>query len=209
MRLLALAALAATLFATACGGGGATPIGGSPVSPAPATPTPAPTPTPNAFASACGTPLPPLDDFYGYGIKVQLEPTRNRKVLNASPLVRNAAYCTEVGQPGTFCRTRFETDPQRAPCDHYISGMSDESRPGPTWYEEVNGELVRCGGLTLPGGAPNCTLKPENQYLLDVRAPGKYVACGGAGKKSCGACILAPGTFGVIHSTPAGLCGTD
>ena len=68
---------------------------------------------------------------------------------------------------------------------------------------------MRCGGLSLSGGAPNCTLKSENQYLLDVRAPGKYVACGGAGTKSCGACILADGTFGVIHRTPAGLCGTD
>jgi hypothetical protein len=115
-----------------------------------------------------------------------------------------------VGQPGTFCRTRFETDPQRAPCDHYVSGMSDEGRPGPTWYEEVNGQLVRCGGMSKPGAAPNCTLKPENQYLLDVRAPGKYVACGGTGSNgSCGVCILAAGTFGVIHRTPAGLCGTD
>jgi hypothetical protein len=202
-RLLALATLAAV---SACGGGSSG--GGTPTTPA--TPTPAPTPTPNPFAAACGTPLPPLEDFYGYGVKVQLEPTRNRKVLNASPLVRNAEYCAAIGQPGTFCRTRFETDPQRAACDHYISGMSDEGRPGPIWYEEDGkGELVRCGGLSLAGGAPNCTLKPENQYLLDVRAPGKYVACGGAGKKSCGACILANGTFGVIHRTPAGLCGTD
>jgi hypothetical protein len=148
--------------------------------------------------------------MYGYGVKVQLEPTRNKKVLNASPLVRNADYCAAVGQPGTFCRTRFETDPQRAPCDHYVSGMSDEGRPGPIWYEDVNDRLVRCGGLSQPGAAPNCSLKPENQYLLDVRAPGKYVACGGAGSNgSCGVCILSPGTFGVIHRTPAGLCGTD
>jgi hypothetical protein len=196
------------LLGPACGGGSGT---GTPTTPAtPAPPTPAPTPTPNPFAAACGTPLPVLGDMYGYGVKVQLEPTRNKKVLNASPLVRNAQYCTAVGQPGAFCRTRFETDPQREPCDHYVSGMSDEGRPGPTWYEEVNGQLVRCGGLRLAGAAPNCTLKEENQYLLDVRAPGKYVACGGAGSNgSCGVCILAPGTFGVIHRTPAGLCGTD
>ena len=174
------------------------------------TPTPAPTPTPNPFAAACGTPLPPLSDLYGFGVKVQLEPTKNKKVLNASPLVRNAEYCAAIGQPGSFCRTRFETDPQRVPCDHYVSGMSDEGRAGPTWYEEVDGKLVRCGGLTLPGAAPNCTLKPENQYLLDVRAAGKYVACGGQGSNgSCGVCILAEGTFGIIHRTPAGLCGTD
>ena len=82
-------------------------------------------------------PLPALADIYGYGVKVQLEPTRNKKILNASPLVRNADYCQAIGQPGAFCRTRHELDPQRVPCDHYISGMSDENRPGPTWYEEV------------------------------------------------------------------------
>jgi hypothetical protein len=202
-RLMALAFVSAL---AACGGSSAPPTAPAPTP----TPVPAPTPTPNPHAAACGTPLPPLADLYGFGVKVQLEPTRNKKVLNASPLVRNAEYCQAIGQPGAFCRTRFETDPQRAACDHYVSGMSDEGRPGPTWFEEVNGELVRCGGLTLPGGAPNCTLKPENQYLLDVRAPGKYVACAGAGSnRSCGACILAEGTFGVIHRTPAGLCGTD
>jgi hypothetical protein len=74
----------------------------------------------------------------------------------------------------------------------------------------VDGKLVRCGGLTLAGDAPNCTLKPENQYLLDVRAPGKYVACAGKGSNgSCGVCILAGDSFGVIHRTPAGLCGLD
>jgi hypothetical protein len=206
MRYRLLTGLLLGALAVSCGGGGSS--NGGPTTPA--TPTPAPTPTPNAFAAACGTPLPALADMYGYGVKVQLEPTRNKKVLNASPLVRNADYCTAVGQPGAFCRTRFETDPQRAPCDHYVSGMSDEGRPGPIWYEEVNGRLVRCGGLSLAGAAPNCTLKAENQYLLDVRAPGKYVACGGAGSNgSCGVCILAPDSFGVIHRTPAGLCGTD
>jgi hypothetical protein len=206
MRFSRLLALAVLVGASACGGGGTSGSGGTPTTPA--TPTPAPTPTPNPFASACGTPLPPLQDFYGYGVKVQLEPTKNKKVLNASPLVRNAEYCAAIGQPGTFCRTRFETDPTREACDHYVSGMSDEGRPGPTWYEEVNGQLVRCGGLTLAGGAPDCSLKPENQYLLDVRAAGKYVACGGAGTKSCGVCILSE-PFAVTHRTPAGLCGAD
>ena len=190
----------------ACGGGSTPPTAPNPTP----TPLPAPTATPNPFAAACGVPLPPLGDMYGYGVKVQLEPTRNKKVLNASPLVRNAEYCQAIGQPGAFCRTRNELSPERPPCDHYISGMSDENRPGPTWYEEVDGKLVRCGGLSLPGDAPNCTLKEENQYLLDVRAAGKYVACAGKGSNgSCGVCILAESSFGVIHRSPAGLCGTD
>lgn len=204
MRRFVAFALVAGL--AGCGGNSSAPTAPNPTP----TPVPAPTPTPNPYAAACGVPLPALADMYGYGIKVQLEPTRNKKILNASPLVRNADYCQAIGQPGAFCRTRHELDPQRAPCDHYISGMSDEDRPGPTWYEEVDGKLVRCGGLSLRGDAPNCTLKPENQYLLDVRAPGKYVACAGKGSNgSCGVCILAPDSFGVIHRTPAGLCGLD
>jgi hypothetical protein len=200
--------LALALMAALAGCGGTSPVPTTPnASP---TPAPAPTPTPNAYAAACGVPLPALSDLYGYGVKVQLEPTRNKKVLNASPLVRNSEYCQAIGQPGAFCRTRNELDPQRAPCDHYVSGMSDEGRPGPTWYQEVDDKLVRCGGLSLPGDAPDCSLKPENQYLLDVRAAGKYVACAGDGSnKSCGVCILAPSSFGVIHRSPAGLCGLD
>jgi hypothetical protein len=202
-RFVALALMAGI---AACGGDSKVPTAPAPTP----TPVPAPTPTPNPYAEACGTPLPALSDMYGYGIKVQLEPTKNKKILNASPLVRNAEYCAAVGQPGAFCRTRHELHPQRVACDHYISGMSDEGRPGPTWYQEVDGKLVRCGGLTLPGDAPNCTLKPENQYLLDVRAPEKYVACAGKGSNgSCGVCILAKDSFGVIHKSPAGLCGLD
>jgi hypothetical protein len=172
------------------------------------TPTPAPTATPNAFAAACGTPLPALNDLYGFAIKVQLEPSRFKKVLNASPIVKNAAYCEAVNQPGQLCRTRIEDNPERVPCDHYMSGMSDEGRPGPIWYEEVNGKRVRCGGLGLPGDAPHCGLKAENQYLLDVSGPGKYIACAGVGSNgSCGVCVLAEDSFGVIHNSPAGLCG--
>ena len=201
-----LPAFLLVLALAACGGSSSAPTTPNPTP----TPVPVPTPTPNAYAAACGVPLPAIADLYGYGVKVQLEPTRNKKILNASPLVRNAEYCQAVGQPGAFCRTRNELNPERVPCDHYMSGMSDEGRPGPTWYEEVNGQLVRCGGLSLAGAAPNCSLKEENQYLLDVRAPGKYVACAGEGSnKSCGVCILAEDTFGVIHRTPAGLCGTD
>lgn len=201
-QLLAVALIAGTI---ACGGG---PSPTTPVAAPPATVAPAPTPTPNAFAAACGTPLPAINDLYGFAVKVQLEPSKAKKVLNASPLVKNSDYCQAVDQPGQQCRTRIETNPERVPCDHYMSGMSDEGRPGPTWYQEVNGKRLRCGGLNLPGDAPNCGLKPENQYLLDVSAPGKYIACAGTGSNgSCGVCVLADDSFDEIHRSPAGLCG--
>lgn len=186
----------------ACGGGGSAPT--QPVAPAP-TPTPIPTPTPNPFAAACGSPLPSFDDSYGFGIKVQLEPSVNKKVLNASPLIKNAAYCAAAGMPGrTICNTRKEDVPQRVPCDHYLSGISDTGQPGPNWFEDVdnNGTLVECGKE-----GTHCKLKTENQYLVDVFAPGNYVACGGKGSPgTCGGCLLTDETWGVIHKNPSGLC---
>src|SRR5688500_5891872 len=91
----------------ACGGGGSAPPAG-PGSPPPV-PVPSPTPTPNAYAAACGVPLPLPEFAYGYGIKVQLEPTRNRKVLNSSPSLRNLPYCEAAGFANTLiCNTRKE-----------------------------------------------------------------------------------------------------
>src|SRR6185295_20311428 len=101
------AAVIVTAMTLACGGGA------SPAPPtSPATPTPAPTATPNPFAAACGTPLPAFEDSYGMGIKVQLEPTRNKKILNVSPQVRNASYCAAIGISNTvICNTRREDNP--------------------------------------------------------------------------------------------------
>ena len=192
---------------SACGGGdasGPTP----PSAPTPAAPTPAPTPTPNPFAVACGTPLPSFADSYGFGTKVQLEPTRNRKVLNTQPQIRNAAYCASVGIPGLICNTRREDNPQRVPCDHYMSGISLTGRPGPDWFQEVNGVLLKCGGVGgVPMEAPDCRLKEDNQYLLDVTAGGQFVACGGVGApQTCGGCLLDQALFGRFNPTTAGQC---
>lgn len=187
-----------------CGGGG------NAVTPPPTVPVttpPSPTPTPNPFAAACGVPLPSFADSYGFGVKVQLEPSRRLKVINASPQVRNATYCTAAGIGGIICNTRFEDQAERVPCDHYLSGISETGRPGPNWYQEINGRRLRCGGLGVPAEAPDCALKENNQYLLDVSAAGKYVACGGTGSPgTCGSCTLDENVFGVIHSSPAGLC---
>jgi hypothetical protein len=197
---------AVLLFVTglaACGGGSntVTPPGTTPVT------QPSPTPTPNPFAAACGVPLPSFADSYGFGVKVQLEPSRRLKVINASPQVRNESYCAAAGIGGLVCNTRFEHLPERVPCDHYLSGLSETGRPGPNWFQEIDGRRLRCGGLGVPAEAPDCALKDSNQYLLDVSGPGKFVACGGTGSPgTCGSCTLDDSVFGVIHASPAGLC---
>ena len=205
MKQILAAVLAAAL--TACGGGSSTPAAPT----ARPTATPTPTPTPNPYAEACGTPLPPLADAYGFGIKVQLEPSRNRKVLNASPLIRNSTYCRAVGLPGQFCNTRREGSNERVACDHYMSGVSYTGRPGPNWFQLVNGQLLKCGGFGgVPDEGPSCGLKENDQYLLDVSGGGLYRACPGEGSPGpCGSCILDQSTFGVIHASPAGLCQAE
>ena len=177
-----------------------------------ATPTAAaPAATPNPYAAECGSPLPNFNDLYGFGVKVQLEPGARRKILNASPFVRNVTYCQSVGLGGNFCETRLETDPGRVACDHYMTGLADTGGPGPNWYQKVDGKLLRCPGDNLSGEAPGCYLKPENQYLLDVYQPGHYVACGGKGSNgSCGECILLESEYdpppSAIGNRRPGLC---
>src|SRR5437870_6721954 len=147
-----LFAFALIIGIAACGGSSNVPT--TPVSPAP---TPIPTATPNPFAAACGSPLPSFADSYGFGIKVQLEPSPGKKILNASPIVKNADYCTAAGLVGhTICNTRNENAPERVPCDNYLSGIADTEQPGPNWFEDVdnNGKLVKCGAA-----GTHCELK--------------------------------------------------
>ena len=185
MRYVLFIVLAVGL--AACGGGGASAPPTTPGTPPP--PTPSPSPTPNPFAAACGQPLPAFADAYGYGIKVQLEPTKNKKILNASPAVRSLEYCQAAGFPNTLiCNTRKEDDPTRVPCDHYLSGMSNQGVPGPNWYQDLgnfpNEQLVPCNSPDT-----RCYLKPENQYLLDITDVGRYVACSSA-TGTCGDCVI-------------------
>lgn len=195
-------AVALFVVLAGCGGGGSS----QPATPStpPPTPAPIPTPTPNPFAAACGVPLPPFEFAYGMGIKVQLEPTRGKKILNTNPAIRNADYCQAAGSPGfTICNTRREGHPEREACDHYLTGISDQGRPGPNWFQEINGQLVKCGA-----GGTSCELKPENQYLLDIYAVGKYVACGGKGSPGqCGDCIIS--TMERSTGSLGGLCGHE
>lgn len=202
MRRLAIIAMIVGL--AACGGGGSAGPGGPGTPPPP--PVPSPTPTPNAFAAACGTPLPPFEFAYGFGIKVQLEPTNNKKVLNGSPSIRNLEYCAAAGFENTLiCNTRKEGTSERVPCDHYLSGMSDQGRPGPNWFQDMGypggpEHLVKCDQPET-----TCSLKPEDQYLLDIREVGRYVACGGVGGTStCGDCIIL--TMARSGGSLGGLC---
>jgi hypothetical protein len=189
------------LAIAACGGGDIAAPPAAPGTPAP--PVPSPSPSEDPFKAACGVPLPPFESAYGYGIRVQLEPTKNRKVLNASPAVRDLAYCEAAGFPNTqICNTRREDSPERVPCDHYLSGMSDQGRPGPTWYQDFgdtpNGNLVKCGE---PG--TTCQLKEENQYLLDITEVGWYIACSEA-TGTCGDCGIM--TMEQSQGSLGGLC---
>ena len=207
MRLPPALGLIAVL--SACGGGEAPPAGpNQPNPPAQPTPVPSPTPTPNPYAAACGVPLPRFEDSYGFGTKVQWEATRNKKVLNTQPQIRNAEYCAAIGDPGQFCNTRREENPERVPCDHYMSGISFTGRPGPNWFQDVNGRLLKCGGVAgVPEEAPNCKLREDNQYLLDIFAGGQYVACGGTGApQTCGGCLIDQSLFGRFNPTTAGQC---
>jgi hypothetical protein len=199
MTRVLIGVLVLVLGTAACGGGSAAP----PAAPSPpAPPAPSPSPSVNPFAEACGSPLPAFEDSYGFGVKVQLEPTKNKKILNASPAVRNMAYCEAAGFPNTLiCNTRKEDSPERVPCDHYLSGISDTGRPGPNWFQDFgefpNEQFVKCGE---PG--TTCKLKDENQYLLDIFEVGRYVACGGeGGADTCGDCVIltmeqSPGSLG-------------
>jgi hypothetical protein len=138
---------------------------------------------------------------------VQLEPTRNKKVLATQPQIRDREYCAAAGFPNTLiCNTRSEDDPERIPCDHYLSGISDQGRPGPNWFQDMDegpGErLVKCGE---PG--TTCELKPENQYLLDIYAVGRYVACGGVGSPGdCGDCGIETMDRRPPNTSLGGLC---
>jgi len=203
MKLRFYSSLFLAVALAACGGGGSD----TPSTPSTPAPTPTPTPTPNPYLVACGLPVPPIEKSYGFKVKVQSEPTPNRKWLTASPQIRDLAYCQSAGLPGEICAPRFEDDPTRIACDHYLAGISDSGRPGPNWFEEVNGQMLKCGTTTVTGQSPNCAVRDESQYNLNIYAPGKYVACGGRGSTgSCGPCTILDSDWGVVHRSPAGLC---
>ena len=153
----------------ACGGGTAPT---APATPAPApTPTPMPTPTPNPYATACGVPLPSFDDSYGYGIKVQLEPTLNKKILNASPILKNPTYCNAAGLTGfTICNTRTLRQLPFRDLRHGTAGP--ELVPGRR--TERHARALRRGrdGLQAEAGEPVPAGHPCARHVRRVRGQG-------------------------------------
>jgi hypothetical protein len=213
--ILASVAALTILAVAGCGGGSSTPT--SPVVTASPTPPPttAPSTTPSpaglpqaSYASACGSPLPPLADAYGFKVKLQFEPSPDKKIINASPQVANGDYCRALGLIANVCNTRDENDPSRVPCDHYLTGISDEGRPGPNWfYKDENGELHECLAPGNKHGISQCNVNSSNQYLLDIRKYGTFLACGSKGStQTCGECTISEADFDKQHTNPAGVC---
>ena len=78
---------------------------------------------------------------------------------------RAVLHATGIG--GLTCNTRFEDNPERVPCDHYMSGISLTSRPGPNWFKEVSGHAP---ALRRPGRhGRDGLLQPEGHQPVPAR----------------------------------------
>ena len=158
-----------------------------PVAPAPQ-PTPTPTPgsepeegpiPPNpgdggTVSGRCSEPLPP--PIARVSVKLQ-GGSSSRALLDATPLVSDAAYCRAIGftDGRSVCPVRMEGDPERAACEALRVGLAaDTGRPGPTW--SANGK--RCDG---PDGGTSCLNHPDNQYLVWAYGSGTFRACAAGG----------------------------
>jgi hypothetical protein len=154
--------------------------------------------------AACGTPLPPFEFAYGLESR-QLEPSNNKKILNASPAIRNLEHCAAAGFENTLiCNTRKEGTSSGHPATITSPASPSRGAWGRTGSRTPDPEgperLVRCGETDT-----TCALKPEDQYLLDIYEVGRYVACGGVGGTStCGDCIIL--TMARSGGSLGGLC---
>ena len=163
-----------------------------PAAPAPQpTPTPVPgtTPEPTPFpgdpdpgrpggggstaTAGCGQPFPP--SLSRINVKLHGQQS-DRALLDATPLVADAAYCSQIGFPDrSLCPVRPEGHPERVACETAVVGVaSDTGRAGPTW--SANG--TSCTG---PTGGPSCLNHPENQYLAFAYGAGVFRACAASG----------------------------
>lgn len=96
-----------------------------------------------------------------------------RITLDSTPKVCDRTYCAEIGftDGRTCCPPRPEGHPDVDPCNEAIVGRArDTGRVGPTWTFD--------GQLCAPMGPGNCTVHPDNQFLLWVYGPGRARACG-------------------------------
>lgn len=94
--------------------------------------------------TACTPPEPPGQDRWGLKIH-NVGP--NWTTVDATPLVKDSAYCAQVGFPGNqVCPLRAEDDPSRAACESVVvggdpiwSGPGEVSPEGPYLYRVRRG----------------------------------------------------------------------
>jgi len=175
-RVAPLGLLLLVLVAFACGGPNPSTPNPLPSSsprsgPAP-TPVPVPTATPTPAAIHCGAPLPP--PLYTFRLKVHLD-QGFKKVLDSRVMVRDAAYCASIGQPGDICVIRNELAADAVTCGNKAAGVASQTgRYGPNWYWNDQ----PCRGIQEGGDAPGCKQHPSNQFFVFSFGPGVYSACG-------------------------------
>lgn len=122
----------------------------TPQPPAP-TPTPEPTPTPNACL-----PEPPAQNRWGLKIH-NVGP--HWTTLDATPQVRDSAYCHATGFPALYCPLGAEGDPCRSVRERIVvggdpiwSGPGEVSPEGPYLYRVrhgVEGDVTVCNHFGL------------------------------------------------------------
>jgi hypothetical protein len=159
---------AAVLFAQ-CGSSSSTPTSTpTPVVAAQPSPTPVTAPTGIVLPAGmtCNPTPPPL-------LRMQAGVWRDHGdgvILDSKPVVVNIDhYCDRVGfGDWKFCDTRPEGDPERVACDYLATGKADTGRWGPTWI----GEGKPCGAQFS-----QCTLHPDNQFLVIAKGKGEFKAC--------------------------------
>jgi hypothetical protein len=136
------------------------------------TPVPLPTATPTPAAIHCGAPTPP--PLYSFRVKVHLD-QGFKKVLDSRAMVKGAAYCASIGQPGDICVVRNEGAVDAVTCGNLTAGLSSQTgRYGPNWYWND----TPCRGIQEGGDAPGCKQHPSNQFFVFSFGPGVYSACG-------------------------------
>lgn len=169
---------------------GSSPVGPTP-SPTPiptAVPTPPPTPSPSTTDPSspvyCVPAPPPL---YTFRIKVFAD-VGYRKLLDATPQVKDKAYCTAVELPGDICVVRTEGDPMAVTCGNAVAGIaSDTRRYGPTWYKadrhpKDTGSFGKlCRPPTDTSDELGCRNHETNQFLVWAYGVGYYTGCGANG----------------------------
>lgn len=167
-------ALLLIVFLSSCGSG--SPASSSTPHPTPiATPTPTPTPvTPDSLG--CPSPYPP--PISRLHIKVQYK-YKDYWTVDSTPLVGpDALYCSIIGYTDArqFCSIRMEGAADRAACELWAAGMSNDTPPrrGPTFtLTTPDGKEHYCSGET-----EGCAHDPAlGAWTIRAYLGGVYTVC--------------------------------